>query len=170
MTQCVRLIAKLCVNLRGKISGRAPRYVNITTMRKTFPDAFQCYRPRSHKIYGTICISPSNRILLVRGRRSGKWSFPKGHLDGSETSHECAIRELYEETGISVTSSPVTSFKLSVGYYSLFEMEEVDPNIQDNDEIELAEWIPLNQIENLECNVDINCFLSRIRKSASRCQ
>ncbi len=65
-----------------------------------FPTAFSSFRPRHQKVYGTICISNEGRVLLVRGRLSGKWSFPKGHMEPFESGNECALRELFEETGI----------------------------------------------------------------------
>jgi len=30
-----------------------------------------------------------------------RWDLPKGHVDPGETEHECALREMKEETGIS---------------------------------------------------------------------
>ena len=39
------------------------------------------------------------RLLLIHDRH-GAWSFPKGHLDAGESSTQAAIREVYEETGI----------------------------------------------------------------------
>jgi 8-oxo-dGTP pyrophosphatase MutT (NUDIX family) len=85
-------------------------------------------------------------------------------LDGSESSYECAVRELYEETGIIMDEKPLNSFKLSVGQYYMFEMEEISPVIRDHDEIDTAEWVPFNEIAALNCNVDINCFLNRLQR------
>ena len=54
-------------------------------------------------VYGTILVSPNNTVLLIKGRRTGKWSFPKGHSEQGETEIDCALRETYEETGIELT-------------------------------------------------------------------
>jgi 8-oxo-dGTP diphosphatase len=42
------------------------------------------------------------RLLLIHDRH-GAWTFPKGHLDAGESSAQAAIREVYEETGITGT-------------------------------------------------------------------
>jgi bis(5'-nucleosidyl)-tetraphosphatase len=130
--------------------------------QSVFPTAFQCYKPRHHRIYGSICVSPENTILLVKGRRSGKWSFPKGHLESEETSLDCAIRELYEETGMAINTTPVGSYKLSVGQYYLFETNETELAVRDHDEIEEAAWIPFHKLSSMNCNVDVNNFLMRL--------
>lgn len=48
-------------------------------------------------------------VLVVRGdpiasfllmKHEKRWDLPKGHIDGNETDIECALRELWEETGI----------------------------------------------------------------------
>ena len=38
-------------------------------------------------------------FLLVR-TRSGRWTFPKGGVDGDATNAEAAAREAYEEAGV----------------------------------------------------------------------
>jgi len=43
-----------------------------------------------------------NQVLLVYGRKSQKWGFPKGHMEYGETEKETALRELKEETGITL--------------------------------------------------------------------
>lgn len=46
--------------------------------------------------------SDSGPLLLVVHRpKYDDWSFPKGKLDAGETEQECALREVYEETGLS---------------------------------------------------------------------
>ena len=42
----------------------------------------------------------NNESILLLHYPSGHWDFPKGHVDGAETEHETAIRELFEETSI----------------------------------------------------------------------
>jgi ADP-ribose pyrophosphatase YjhB (NUDIX family) len=38
-------------------------------------------------------------VLLIRDRYE-HWGFPKGHLEGSETAADAALREVAEETGL----------------------------------------------------------------------
>ena len=51
-------------------------------------------------------------VLVIRGepirefllmRHADRWDLPKGHVDPGETEHQCALRELREETGIAAT-------------------------------------------------------------------
>ena len=44
----------------------------------------------------------NTEILLIKHIKSGYWSFPKGHVENSETEEETAKREIKEETGIDV--------------------------------------------------------------------
>lgn len=111
-------------------------------------------------------MSPENKILLVKGRRSGKWSFPKGHLESSETSIECARRELYEEAGVDLQDvQPTGCHKLSVGHYYTFELKgENEPVIRDQHEISEVDWVHVDTIGTLDCNVDVNAFLTKINR------
>jgi 8-oxo-dGTP diphosphatase len=43
------------------------------------------------------------KLLLVRNRR-GFWSTPGGHLDFGESPDVCAVREVFEETGVRVAN------------------------------------------------------------------
>ena len=42
--------------------------------------------------------NPIDSFLLMKHPR--RWDLPKGHVDAGETELQCALRELYEETGI----------------------------------------------------------------------
>ena len=48
----------------------------------------------------------TRKFLLIRNRRSAHWGFPKGHVERGETYRETAIREVLEETGVSITILP----------------------------------------------------------------
>jgi len=45
---------------------------------------------------------PMRVAVICRRNRSGRleWCLPKGHLEGTETPEEAAVREIAEETGI----------------------------------------------------------------------
>ena len=42
------------------------------------------------------------QILLIRHYNGGHWAFPKGHVEKGETEEQTALREILEETGLSV--------------------------------------------------------------------
>ena len=52
----------------------------------------------------TLChLINGNKILLkmaVRGVSIGKWNAPGGNVEGGESPEECAVREVFEETGL----------------------------------------------------------------------
>ena len=48
---------------------------------------------------GGIIINDKQEIAIVN-QNHNSWSLPKGHIDDGETKLEAAIREIYEETGI----------------------------------------------------------------------
>ncbi len=54
------------------------------------------------------------KYLIIK-QRGGHYGFPKGHMEGDETEHETAKREVKEEVGITVTDF-VEGFKTSDEY------------------------------------------------------
>ena len=55
------------------------------------------------------------RQYLLARHNGGHWSFPKGHVEGSEKEAETARREIQEETGL--TAEIDTGFRQVVTYY-----------------------------------------------------
>ncbi|WP_213455302.1 NUDIX domain-containing protein [Rhizomonospora bruguierae] len=53
------------------------------------------------------------RILLVKRSDNGQWAFPAGAMELGESIADCAIREVWEESGLTVTD--VTLFALFSG-------------------------------------------------------
>jgi 8-oxo-dGTP pyrophosphatase MutT (NUDIX family) len=125
----------------------------------SMPSAFQSYKPRHMKVYGCIIINNDGEVLLVHGRLSNKWSFPKGHCKRGETDLETATRELYEETGLTLDEKYTSYHKLKGGSYFVFAVTGRPlAACRDNREIDNVAWFPLKNITGIETNVDVSIF------------
>jgi 8-oxo-dGTP pyrophosphatase MutT (NUDIX family) len=53
---------------------------------------------------GTRCVlrDEAGRVLLIKRSDNGLWGFPAGTMELNETVRECAVREVLEETGLTV--------------------------------------------------------------------
>lgn len=115
------------------------------------------------QVYGTIIVSPYGRVLLVQGRETSKWSFPKGHITEDDTLR-CAIRETYEETGIVLPYVIRPRFTFTAGKYYLYYLDhEPDVKIGDSKEIMNYGWYGEEELKSgkLLCNVDVSVFVKR---------
>lgn len=134
--------------------------------KPNFPSAFDSYKPPAQKVYGCICISPSNKVLLVKGRKGQIWSFPKGHRETQDrTTLACALRELKEETGIHLNQDYIAHKKYKAGEYYIFPVtEEFRTFPIDTKEIEEANWFTFEEICELKKNIDVSLFCQHIQK------
>lgn len=112
------------------------------------------------KSCGAIVVRKSDisfEYLAVKSKAHNHWGFPKGHIDLGETEEETALREVCEETGITVkllegfreivSYSPKTGINKDVVYFiGLADKKEV--KIQD-DEIREYKWQNFDTIYNL---------------------
>lgn len=57
----------------------------------------------------------NRRLYLIMQSINGDFGFPKGHMEQGESELETAIRELKEETGLSV--QPVEGFQRQIEYH-----------------------------------------------------
>jgi 8-oxo-dGTP pyrophosphatase MutT (NUDIX family) len=59
--------------------------------------------------------NPIREFLLMR--HDDRWDLPKGHVDEGETEMQCALRELEEETGITVDDIQIVpDFRFTLQY------------------------------------------------------
>ena len=62
--------------------------------------------------------SSDPEILLLRSAEGHNWGPPKGHLEASETGIDAALREIYEETGLTFDN-----FDLVDGFQELIQYQ-----------------------------------------------
>jgi ADP-ribose pyrophosphatase YjhB (NUDIX family) len=76
------------------------------------------------QIYCSLVVEKDGKILLVKEADPsvyGKWNQPAGHLEGTETPFECALREAKEETGYDVELTGLQSvyYRAAEGIYEI---------------------------------------------------
>ena len=90
------------------------------------------------------------RVLLVHRPRYDDWSWPKGKLDGDELLPTAAVREVEEETGLSVTLGiplPPARYRLGttvdkhVAYWAANIPDDGLPDAPRPHEVDRAEWV-----------------------------
>ena len=106
--------------------------------------------------------------LLVQGRDTGKWSFPKGHIDTDESYLDCATREILEETGIDlqgvkhngIVKLRYTYFLFNLPNKFLTRINELT-RINDVEEIATIKWFSITGMEKIEGNIDVRTFVKQ---------
>jgi len=92
-----------------------------------------------------------NQVLLVHRPRYDDWTLPKGKLDAGESFEEAAVREVWEETGLSCslgeelqsTEYHDNKGRAKIVRYWLMEVEggEFEPN----DEVDEVRWVSVGE-------------------------
>ena len=108
--------------------------------------------------------NPTRSFLLMR--HPNRWDLPKGHVDPGESNKECALRELYEETGIRKRDIEIDpDFKFKHKYtvnnkrtggepakkkliiYLATLVNDVEIELTEHDGYEWMEWAPPHKIQ-----------------------
>jgi len=103
---------------------------------------------------------PLPKVLLIqRGADpfKGAWAFPGGFMNMDETTEQCAIRELEEETGLKVTTvHQIGAYSkvdrdprgrtITVAYLAIIDSPE---EVKGQDDAAKAEWFPITDIPHL---------------------
>ena len=118
---------------------------------------------RGTRVYGCIIFSSHGRILIVQGRETGKWSFPKVHKSFvKEQPLDCAQRETWEETGIQLGNDYLEVLQLAAGKYFVYKLD-AEPVLQTHDQEEIMDmrWVELGDLEGFNNNCDIRSYIMR---------
>ncbi len=111
--------------------------------------AFWAGQERRASSAGVALYTPAGEVLVVKSSYKEYWSFPGGVVDAGETPRIAALRELREETGLTLPADALT-FSMVVDrvsvvaqtYQFIFE-SQVDSSLFTNIDIdndETVEW------------------------------
>ncbi len=115
---------------------------------------------RMVKAGGGIVRNNNNQLLSIY--RNGKWDLPKGKLELGESIRSCSIREVEEETGLSISrcneGSMATTchvyfhketFVLKPTYWFFMYSNDTVLKPQAEEGIEKVEWLTRNEIQSI---------------------
>jgi len=96
----------------------------------------------------------NKKYFLVKGKKSNKWGFPKGHMEEGESEIDTARREFYEETGYNLpfSSSMDKKYIVKNNIYFIVIIEhcndliQISEEIPDKNEIQELKWLSINDI------------------------
>ena len=93
------------------------------------------------------------QVLLIRHVNGEHWAFPKGHVEKGETEEQTALREILEETGLTVkldnryrqvvSYSPRKDVMKDVVYFVAHATEDSYAVAQES-EISLIKWVDMH--------------------------
>ncbi|CAI7675486.1 unnamed protein product [Penicillium manginii] len=127
---------------------------------------FLAYKTRV-PVRGAILLNEDmDEVILVKGWKKGaNWSFPRGKINKGEKDLDCAIREVYEETGFDVREANLVKDEDSVKYIEITMREQhmrlyVFPGVPQDTyfeprtrkEISKIEWYKLTELPTLKKN------------------
>ena len=86
---------------------------------------FLAYKTRV-PVRGAILLNQSmDEVVLVKGWKKGaNWSFPRGKINKDEKDLDCAIREVYEETGFDIKEAGLVQEEKDMKYIEIAMREQ----------------------------------------------
>ncbi|CAM4098840.1 NUDIX hydrolase [Kibdelosporangium persicum] len=99
-------------------------------------------------------IVKSGTLLLVRRRvkeGSLSWQFPAGEVESGESGSEAAVREAFEETGLTVSADKVLGERVHPAtgrtmVYVACSVVSGDAHVKDDEELVELAWVKRDQL------------------------
>lgn len=109
---------------------------------------------------GGLVVDAVRMTAAIIGRRDRKgrmiWSFPKGHIEQGETPEQTAVREVFEETGLTAT---VDTHLGTIAFWFMMDGKRIHKTVEhyllfwqegelsDADrEVDAVEWVSLTEL------------------------
>ncbi len=123
-------------------------------------------RPTVFGVY--VAVWHSDKLLVIKNSYKKRFTIPCGRIKHGENKAEAAVRELNEEVGIKLEKEQLTfvgehtgKFKYATDIGTFFEITVAAlPQVQpDNREVVWAQFMPLDQLANLNLNPTVKAWL-----------
>lgn len=124
-----------------------------------------CYIENDHGEYLML-----HRTKKQNDLNAGKWIGVGGKFEADETPEECLLREIYEETGLTLTRYRFRGIVTFLSnewegeYMHLFTADKYEGTLCDCNEGELA-WVPKNDVLKLNLWEGDHIFLRELLKN-----
>lgn len=131
-------------------------YKKLKTVNSSSSSIYQNWLKFKTKIpvYGAIMIDKNmNKVILVQSYNSRQWAFPQGKINDNEKAVDCAVREVFEETGLDIKGKIDDNNYISVfngsrhlNLFIVFGINEgVQFKIQTKNEIRDVQWYNIEE-------------------------
>jgi ADP-ribose pyrophosphatase YjhB (NUDIX family) len=132
-----------------------------SNLKELFKDFFDFYKviTAAGGLVRNVSETEADNFLAIY--RMGVWDLPKGKIEKKEEPRDAAMREVCEETGIN--NLKINSFLtetyhtywdprknrrvLKLSFWYLMETEDTELQAQTEEDIELAVWLPLQELK-----------------------
>jgi ADP-ribose pyrophosphatase YjhB (NUDIX family) len=117
---------------------------------------------------GAIAVREGELLMIRRGHgpAGGRWSVPGGRIEHGETAVEALVREVGEETGLSVVCGPFVGWTELISddeHFVVLDFEVTPLDTQDpepGDDAAEAAWVPLDEVTDLRLTDGLAEFLA----------
>lgn len=148
----------------------------LTIFFKPYKDAIELAlkNKKGRVLYTDALIFNSNGelLMLLRTAKDGKseldnkWSLPGGHIDKGETPDVAVIREVLEETNLTVSSCQLrhvseTNDRVIYYYSCIVDPAKLKPTLNATEHKGL-EWVNKDKLQNLDCIYDLKEKLNQL--------
>ena len=158
-----------CLSCGGKLSEKPDENNKI---RRYCPACGWTYYANPIPAAACVVLGDNHELLLIKRRsepKPGTWALPSGYVEIDETSAECAVHELEEETGLIGEAEEFLGyfFQSSSIYQRVitfgFLMKIIGGNLKPGDDALDAQYFPINKLPEIPF-ISHNKFITIIKK------